>query len=76
MTTQTELDADLLAVLEQHLTTRREFLKEIRDRLMKLPYCIDRDPYGDLPDIRMVSREEVRAVLNRLIDEAKLPGSE
>lgn len=63
MTTQTELDADLLAVLEQHLTTRRELLKRVKAELwrdaLRLGYGWD--------------WSDVEKTMDRLIAEAKMP---
>lgn len=63
MTTQTELDADLLEVLERHLESRRELLKRVKAELwrdvLRLGYDWD--------------WSDVEKTIDRLIGEAKLP---
>lgn len=67
MTTQAELDTDLLAVLDQHLASRRDLLKKVKAELMALP----RYPQGT--GGVALSLGDVEDVMTRLIEEAKLP---
>lgn len=63
MTTQTELDQDLLEVLERHLESRRELLKRVKAELwrdaLRLGYGWD--------------WSDVEKTMDRLIAEAKMP---
>lgn len=63
MTTQTELDQDLLEVLERHLESRRELLKRVKAELWRDALRLGYD--WDWSD--------VEKTIDRLIGEAKLP---
>lgn len=67
MTTQAELDDDLLAVLDQHLASRRDLLKKVKAELMALPRSIGLPPPGH------VHVGQVEALMNRFILEAEMP---
>lgn len=70
MTTQTELDQDLLEVLERHLESRRELLKRVRSELAGLTYVNKSWTRGE---VQVLDWDDVFKLMNRLIAEAKLP---
>ena len=66
MTTQAELDQDLLEVLERHLESRRELLERVRAELLGLRK-------GELMGNKVVFVEDIANLMDRLIAEAKMP---
>ena len=66
MTTQTELDRDLLEVLERHLESRRELLKRVKGELMMLDHFFCKEG-------TMLGKLDVASLMDRLIAEAKMP---
>lgn len=67
MTTQAELDADMLAVLNQHLATRRELLKRVRVQLAGLQTEEGLDGHA------VIRRTEALRLLDAFIAEAAMP---
>lgn len=68
MTTQDELDDDFKTILNAHLITRRDLLKKVKAELWAVSY-----DSNVKPGTRRVLWSDVEAVMNRLIEEAKLP---
>jgi hypothetical protein len=68
MTTQAELDEDLLIALNTHLISRRDLLKRVKAELNQLGRSVDS---WEQPTIL---HEDVMDTMDRLIAEAAMPG--